>query len=122
MDSVRIALDIPKPPAPENTPVLKIKSPIQAIKEVSSQVKICLLLNSHCLVIVRHLLQNVLQRRMLQLRLLMDLDQRLQLDHLQRLSMLHQRRNRTKLKIQPYAIQNNLLCTDEYDGFLSLTL
>lgn len=33
---VRELLDIPKPPAPENTPNLKVKSPIQSIKEVKN--------------------------------------------------------------------------------------
>jgi membrane protein insertase Oxa1/YidC/SpoIIIJ len=34
-ENVRKTLDIPKPPAPENTPNLQIKNPFAAVQEVS---------------------------------------------------------------------------------------
>jgi membrane protein insertase Oxa1/YidC/SpoIIIJ len=36
-ENVRKTLDIPKPPAPENTPNLQIKNPFAAVQEVSTQ-------------------------------------------------------------------------------------
>jgi membrane protein insertase Oxa1/YidC/SpoIIIJ len=41
-ESIRVALDIPKPPAAEDNPAMKLQNPFKIAQEVSYGVRVCM--------------------------------------------------------------------------------